>query len=223
MPTCRSRKRGPESAQLSVQLRLECHTISLEGVKGTRSLVIPLGPRRGSVMLLGVCAGGTDGHQSAFQREVGVRGPANDKSSWPFELQTQLVLKGAVSSYSISSDYAPDQLLFEAALVGSVKLCHWQKTVHPFFRVEDFLSSSFKSSISLFMWKVGNVSLHCKWWHIYQVFSDINHHRAHRAISDTLHVFRELLGLSLSLDQITRTPGRKRWTPHENLIAGYHP
>lgn len=86
MPTCRNRKLGPESAQLSLQLRLEFHTISLERVKGTRSLVIRLGPRRGSVMLLGVCAGGTDGHRSAFQTEVGVRGPVNDKSSWPFEL-----------------------------------------------------------------------------------------------------------------------------------------
>lgn len=61
-PTGRSGKPGPESAQLSLQLRLEFHTISLEGVKGTQPLVIHLGPRRVSVMLLGVSAGGTDGH-----------------------------------------------------------------------------------------------------------------------------------------------------------------
>lgn len=145
-------------------------------------------------------------------------GPANDKSSWPFELQTQLVPQGGSVKLFYQQWLRTRPIAFWGFSGWASKAVSLdRRLVHSIFRVEISYPVHLKVLLVYLCEKLEMLPLHCKWWHIYQVFSDINHHRAHRAISDTLHVFRELLGLSLSLDQITRTPGRKRWTPHENL------
>lgn len=87
-------------------------------------------------------------------------------------------------------------MLFEA-IPGQVRyVTDREETDHPFVRAEGFLSSSFKSSIKLLMWNVGNVSKA----EFTNVDMFIEHflaqkpHRAHRGIPDTIHVFRELPG-----------------------------